>query len=111
MELVLLALLLLVPYYDRRANVSHQNRVRKIVRVRSSWRVLYGGGSSGSNSPLLVRTASRNSNQPGGCSYGSFDGVGGGSFPASPATSYHGAGQRDELDVLDEDASYDGLRF
>lgn len=101
-EFVVLALLLLVPYYDNLAKIAQKERVKELVKVRSSWRRLYGGGSS----PLLGHTLSRNNNSHHGSSYGSY-----GSLSASPSSSYRGAAIRDELDVLDEDASVEGLQF
>jgi hypothetical protein len=46
---VLIALLL-VPVLDRRERLLQAERVREIVRVRSSWNILYGGAS-----PLLTK--------------------------------------------------------
>lgn len=102
MELIVFALLLLVPIYDHRENVKQKERIQEVVQVRSSWRRLYYGGAS----PLMGRPASRNGYQYHGSSFGSY-----GSLAESPVASYRGAAARDELDVLDEDASDEGLRF
>jgi hypothetical protein len=76
-ELLCLLLLLLVPFYDHRANLAQKERVKQLVV--SSWRSLHAG-----TSPIL------------GNSYGSFP---------SPSVGSHASnrGARDELDVLEEE--------
>ena len=102
-ELIVFALLLLVPLFDHRDNMEQKVRIQDVVKVRSSWRMLYYGGGGGGASPLLGRPSSSR-NRSG--SYGSYS-----SLRDSPVASYRGVGARDELDVLDEDESDEGLHF
>jgi len=106
---VVLALLLLVPWYDRRAQAAQAQRVKKVVQMRASWQVLYGGAS-----PLLGRSLSSSSSKNG--SYGSMAAAAGGGGGVMP--SVHSSGSirmgRDpsELEVLDEtDDEEEGLEF
>ena len=106
-ELVLLALLLLVPLYDRRAQAAQARRVREVVQMRASWRVLYGGAS-----PLLGRSLSSGSSKNG--SYGSMAAAGSGGVMPSVHSSGSIRMGRDpsELEVLDEtDDEEEGLEF
>jgi hypothetical protein len=79
-EFVVLGALLLVPFYDHRAKVQQKARVKEIAKIRSSWKVMYGGTPG---SPLLG-------------SYGTFP------SPSSVSFASVRAG-REELDVLDEE--------